>query len=340
MRIALRIFQLVLMMSVLILLSRSSVSLQSSALAPALGGENDRADRPAERLEGRVAVPPADSLFAQSARQVLHRDFANDDISFLLLDVKSGAVLASQWDHPEKPIPLGSLVKPFVALAYGELHQFKYPTHLCRGTKTGCWRPSGHGPVDLTAAIAYSCNSYFRLLTTNMNAAEVAPVAVRLGLESPASGVSGPALAGLDEPGADDHAVRGRSVDYHSAADHGAEPRRVDRQWLISPLNMAHAYLELMRHRGEPGVGLILTGMARSAREGTGAEVDRALYVTALAKTGTAACTHPNHAPGDGFTIALAPANQPQVLLLVRVHGVPGAQAAKIAGQMLRDIEP
>jgi cell division protein FtsI/penicillin-binding protein 2 len=35
----------------------------------------------------------------------------------------------------------------------------------------------------------------------------------------------------------------------------------------------------------------------------------------------------------------MAPSDDPQILLLVRVHGVPGAQAAKIAGQMLRHIE-
>lgn len=104
---------------------------------------------------------------------------------------------------------------------------------------------------------------------------------------------------------------------------------------------MARAYVELIRRRDEPGVRMVLDGMAQSARQGTGAEVDRALpYSDALAKTGTAPCTHARHAPGDGFTIVLAPADQPQILLLVRVHGVPGAQAARTAGQMLRRIEP
>lgn len=285
-----------LMMAGLCALSPSSGPTQSSA--------PDRAD------------DPGTSLFAQSASQVLNRDFPSDDISFLLLDAHTGAVLASRWDHPETPIPLGSLVKPFTAQAYGERHGFKYPTHICRGTMTGCWRPSGHGAVDLTSAIAYSCNSYFRLLTTSMTAAEVSPTAARFGLQSPAPGISGAALAGL--------------------GNHG-----LGNQWLISPLNMARAYVELIRRRDEPGVRMVLDGMAQSARQGTGAEVDRALpYSDALAKTGTAPCTHARHAPGDGFTIVLAPADQPQILLLVRVHGVPGAQAARTAGQMLRRIEP
>jgi len=105
-------------------------------------------------------------------RPVLNRDFPSDEISFLLLDARSGAVLASRWDHPETPIPLGSLLKPFTALAYGELHEFKYPAHICRGTATGCWRPRGTARQS-DFRHCYSCNSYFRVLTASMTAADV-----------------------------------------------------------------------------------------------------------------------------------------------------------------------
>ena len=251
------------------------------------------------------------SLFAQSAGQVLNREFPSDDISFLLHDVHTGALLASRWADPETPIPLGSLVKPFTALAYGERHEFQYPAHICRGTKTGCWRPSGHGVVDLTSAIAYSCNSYFRLLTKNLASMDLSQIVTRFGLQPPPPGTDGPALAGFG----------------------GA--------WRISPFQMAHAYLELIRHQDEPGVRPILSGMAQSARQGTASGVDRALaHSDALAKTGTAPCTHSKHAPGDGFTVVLIPADHPQFLLLVRVHGVPGAEAAKTAGEMLHRLEP
>lgn len=292
-----------------------------AALSPSSG----RTQTPGEiRAYGRaddLAGKSGRSLFAQSASQSLNRDFPSADISFLLLDAQTGVVLASRWDHPETPIPLGSLVKPFIALAYGELHEFKYPVHICRGTTTGCWRPHGHGSVDLTSAIAYSCNSYFRLLTANMTAAEVSPTATRFGLQLPAPGIAGPALAGLGSHDLDAH-------DLH-------------KQWLISPINMARAYVELIRRREQPAVHLVLSGMELSARQGTGAEVSRALpHSRALVKTGTAPCTHARHAPGDGFTIVLAPADQPAILLLVRVHGVPGAQAARTAGQMLSRMEP
>jgi hypothetical protein len=250
------------------------------------------------------------SLFAQSAAQALNHDFPSHDISFLLIDAHSGRVLAYRWDRPDTPIPVGSLLKPFAALAYGEQHNYQYPRHTCHGTSTGCWLPRGHGDVDLTAAIAQSCNSYFRVLTEDLTADDVSPTAARFGLDPPLPETSGLEFAGLGV------------------------------HWRTSPLRLAHAYLELARQRQRPGVNQILDGMQLSARQGTGLEVHRSFPAAdVLVKTGTAACTHSRRAPGDGLAVVLTPADDPQILLMVRVHGVPGAKAAKTAGQMLRRIE-
>ena len=267
--------------------------------------------------------PVKSSLFAQSAAQIMSREFHGcelaaplspescpQNLSFLLLDAQTGAVLASEWKHPEEPIPLGSLSKPFTALAYGERHGFRYPQHICRGTSTGCWLSRGHGHVDLSSAIANSCNSYFRMLTADMKAEDLLPLATSFGFDPPGIDTSSRGLAGLGM------------------------------RWRISPLTMANAYLELTRRRQEPGVRQLIAGMEQSATQGTGAEVDRALkYAHALVKTGTAPCTHSQKAPGDGFAIALVPADEPQILLMVRLHGAPGARAARAAGQMLRRLE-
>jgi cell division protein FtsI/penicillin-binding protein 2 len=262
---------------------------------------------PATDAENGVGKNP---LFAQSAAQILQRDFQSRDVSFLFLDAHTGTVLASHWDNATEPIPLGSLIKPFIALAYGEEHQFRFPTHDCKGKSGGCWLPRGHGEVDIVSAVANSCNSYFRMLTANMSSAEVVPAASSFGLEPPVADLSGTDLIGLGN------------------------------RWLISPLHMARAYLELNRRRDQPGAREVVAGMAQSAREGTGLEVNRALsHSSALVKTGTAACTHRAHAPGDGFVVALVPAEHPEFLLMVRVHGVPGAKAGTTAGRMLSRIE-
>ena len=254
---------------------------------------------------------PQTSLYAQSAAQVLQREFQSREVSYLLLDARTGAMLASHWDNPQQPIPLGSLIKPFIAVAYGEAHEFRYPAHLCTGEAGSCWLPRGHGEIGVTRAIADSCNSYFRLLTSKMNSGDVNPTAAEFGLEIPASVLSGTDLIG------------------------------VGNRWLISPLRMAGAYVELNRRRNQPGAREVVAGMALSASQGTGLEIDRALrnsVGTALAKTGTAACTHAKHSPGDGFVVALVPAERPEILLMVRVHGVPGAKASIVAGQMLSRI--
>src|ERR1700751_4018475 len=69
------------------------------------------------------------SLFAQSAGQALNRDFPDANISFLLLDAHTGHVLASRGEQANIPFPLVSLANPFAALAYGEQHNFYYPSH-------------------------------------------------------------------------------------------------------------------------------------------------------------------------------------------------------------------
>jgi cell division protein FtsI/penicillin-binding protein 2 len=240
----------------------------------------------------------------------LDREFPDKNVSYLLLDANSGALLASRWENDDRPIPLGSLVKPFTALAYAGAHDFRYPSYECRGQASGCWQVHPHGKLDIVSAISVSCNSYFRSLAENVTADQLLPVTHVFSLESPDSNAAGPSLIGL-----------------------------VD-QWRISPLRMARAYLELYRRRDQPGVREILDGMQRSAQSGTGAAVGRALiHSDALVKTGTAPCTHSLQAPADGFVIALAPAQQPEVLLMIRVHGVAGAKAAETAGRMLGRME-
>ena len=64
----------------------------------------------------------------------------------------------------ERLIPVGSLQKPFLARAWAMSHPTApLPTFSCTRT-SGCWRPSGHGLLDMRGAIRESCNSFFKLL--------------------------------------------------------------------------------------------------------------------------------------------------------------------------------
>ena len=253
---------------------------------------------------------PPGALFSQSAVEILRRDYSNSETSYLLLDARSGAVLASHWNNFERPIPLGSLVKPFTAVAYAEAHGFRYPIYECEGKLNGCWQPRPHGKLDITAAVSVSCNAYFRRLAEGVTLEQLTPVALAFGLEFPDADSTNATLLGLGN------------------------------QWRISPMHMAQAYLELYRRKQQPGVSQILDGMRLSALRGTGAAVDRQLkHATALVKTGTAPCTHSPWAPADGFVVALVPEDHPEIFLFIRIHGVAGAKAAETAGRMLRQME-
>jgi hypothetical protein len=240
------------------------------------------------------------SLPEQSAAIVLERSFSDPAISYLLLDAPSGHVICSRWPHAGEPVPVGSLVKPFTALAYGATHNFQFPAVMCKGEESRCWLPQGHGSIELKTAIAHSCNAYFLELAADVPREALDSEARKFSLNSPELG-SGPAtLIGL-----------------------GA-------MWRISPLAIAHAYLELAARSTEPAVGTLLAGMALSAKSGTGRGAGAGAYV----KTGTAQCLDELKHAGDGFAIALYPTSAPRFALLVRVHGVPGAQAASVCGRM------
>lgn len=247
------------------------------------------------------------SLYEQSIARVLESSFSSPAISYLLVDVQTGTVVASRWKERQRPVPLGSVVKPFTALAYAQRHEFRYPEFVCRGVASGCWLPRGHGHIGMAEAIAFSCNAYFRRLAWNMRGEDVSSVVRCLGIGARLEGLPGKALIGLGEG------------------------------WKISPEEVLRAYCQLASQAREPGKAELVRGMALSAQAGTGKAVGRALGgAPTLVKTGTAPCSHDGAAPGDGYVVALYPAELPRLALLVRVHGVPGARAAIVGGEMLR----
>lgn len=230
---------------------------------------------------------------------LLDREFPQAEVCYLLVEARARRVVAARWEAPERAVPAGSLVKPFAALAYAATHGYRYPELECRGEREGCWLPRGHGRLGISGAIAHSCNAYFIKLAAALSVEDVAAVTLRFGLSPPPEG--GEAIAGM----------------------RGA--------WPLAPRALVEAYLELAARRAEPGVRPVLEGLALCARSGTA----QALGGGALAKTGTAWCSHARRGPGDGFALVLAPEETPRLALLVRVHGAPGSKAAEVAGRML-----
>lgn len=247
------------------------------------------------------------SLYEQSVQKAVSQRFKSSDISYLLIDAQTKNVIAFRWPDSGRPVPPGSLLKPFVALAYAQSHDFKYPVFNCRGSIDGCWYPPGHGRMGITQAIEYSCNAYFLKLAQRVSPQTLRVVAEQLGISTTPRAFTPAALIGLGG------------------------------LWRMTPRQLARAYLNLVARADGPGEAPLIRGMALSAEAGTTSAIERALGGrAALAKSGTAPCIHSRHAPGDGYVMVLYPAESPQLLLLVCVHGVPGAKAAATAGQILR----
>ncbi len=219
------------------------------------------------------------------------------DVDYLIVDVRTREVLERHWTDAETPIPVGSLVKPFTALAYGG----EFPEFVCKGAASGCWSTRGHGRLRFPEAMAQSCNAYFLNLARGVNADTLAVVAAKFGI-----------------PGPD--------------ADTAEARIGLGTAWKISPLALARAYGELASRAGEPRVREILDGLRLAAESGTARAIGRGR----MAKTGTAPCVAETRDAGDGFTMVLEPADSPRRALLVRVHGAPGAEAAKSAARILR----
>jgi len=252
----------------------------------------------------------AQGIFSQAATAALERNFPGPETSYLLLDA-SGSVLAERWpSQPAQPaVSPGSLVKPFLAVAYAEQHGGQFPIVRCLGTRSRCWLPAGHGALGIEEAIAQSCNAYFLALANGLDRRQAAQTFTRYGLAGPAADAKDESLVGLGSA------------------------------WKEPPLALARAYLKLATEQPTAVQGKITRGMLASAQRGTARAVDAALGENAaLAKTGTAVCSHTPQGAADGFTLVVYPAAQPRLLLLVRVHGVTGADSAKVAGAMLRSL--
>src|SRR5262249_28115437 len=150
------------------------------------------------------------------------------------IDAHSREVLAQRWTNPETPIPVGSLVKPFTAMAYSG----SFPKLECKGSANRCWRTAPHGTLDFVEALAQSCNAYFLHLAAMVDTPALANTTSSFGTPAPSANTP-EARIGLGNG------------------------------WRISPLALVKAYAELSTRAGDPRIDPILAGLERAAEIGT-----------------------------------------------------------------------
>jgi cell division protein FtsI/penicillin-binding protein 2 len=275
---------------------------------------------PRARMEGARA-----DLYGEAARVMLDRSFPSPRLEYLLFDIRSKRVEAMRWAKADEPIPAGSLLKPFVAIAYADLQRSGkpvFPVVTCHGAVDGCWRARGHGPMTLERALAESCNAYFLTLARAVAGSDdemrtMERIRTRFGLPLPVpsarASIAAPDLIGLTTA------------------------------WRVTPSALASAYAVLLAEPATAVTSRLYDGMRMAAEaHGTAWRVGQHAGGV-LAKTGTAPCIVSAQercaVNGDGLVIVAFPAHEPSQLLLVRERATTGAEAAATAGTMLTVLE-
>lgn len=245
--------------------------------------------------------------------------------AFVVADIVTGEILAAhRLDVAahllERP---GSAVKPFVLMALLESRKIEAGQRLmCRrplrigGVKMDCTHSPSAVELNAEEAIAYSCNSYFAEAATRMSAAELAQALRKAGLDSP-SGLVKEEANGRIEQAADRDMLQ-----LEALGDRGIE---------VTSLELLGAYrkLALQKRSGVSAIDApVFAGLEQSVDYG----MAHAAYVDGMkvaGKTGTA--TSRNTVTTHGFFAGYAPADRPEIAVVVFVEQGHGGDAAAMA---------
>jgi len=251
--------------------------------------------------------------------------------ALVVLDVESGKILAAH-DLRLAAMALarpGSTVKPFVLRALLAARKVDPEQRLiCRrvlrigGVKMDCTHPAAAVNVNASEALAYSCNSYFAEVATRLTAEELVAELKRAGLDTP---------SGLVEQEATGLIAIPRTPEALQLEGLG------DRGIAVTPLELLEAYrrLALERRSGKPeNAKAVFAGLEESVGYGMAHAVN--LNEMKIAgKTGTAASRESNWT--HGFFVGYAPAETPEIAIVVYLAQGRGTDAAAVARTVLAE---
>src|SRR3954470_20806680 len=244
----------------------------------------------------------------------------------VLLDLRSNKIIAAHELSiaAQRLATPGSTVKSFVLLKLLETGKAKLSErYVCpRRVRIGarrldCTHPDLPGPIDPTDALAWSCNAYFASAARRLSPSELADALRRAGLTA-ATGL-GPreALGEVKTAATEDQ------LELQALGEWGL---------MTTPLELLAAYGALARRLDEPNVRSVWEGMEHSVAYGM-ARAAHVENVNIAGKTGTAA--QPNSVATHGWFVGLAPAEKPEVALVIYVERGRGLDAAALAKPIL-----
>src|SRR5882724_12296801 len=245
--------------------------------------------------------------------------------AIVVVDVPTRTVLAAHGmdlasSHLEAP---GSTLKPFLLMALLEAGKLDPKQQLIchRPLKIGpaqldCTHPAEVAQLDAAEAIAYSCNSYVAQIASRLNSAELVELLRRAGFDTPSGPVSQEARGRIATPSSLEE-LQLEALGYRGIA--------------VTPLELLEAYrkLALRKRQNELGVNApVFQGMEDSVAFG----MAHAAFVNGMniaGKTGTSVAR--NTPETHGFFVGYAPAERPQIAVVVFLPQGRGLDAAALA---------
>lgn len=217
----------------------------------------------------------------------------------------------------------GSTMKPLSLLGLmdaGKLtarDEFECPGELVLGGhRLNCSHPRVAVPMNVSRAIAYSCNCAVTHFAQRFAPGELAEFLMRTGLNS----ANGSSVRRVSGPGQQLQALGEENV-------------------LVTPLELLAAYRYLARRAADPKISPVLEGMEGAVEYGT-AQSACLQHVRVAGKTGSIRMGSGFQAAGfqGAWFAGFAPSRSPEVAIVVLVQGRSGgADAAPIARRKLQD---
>jgi penicillin-binding protein 2 len=207
-------------------------------------------------------------------------------------------------------------------------------THDCNG---GCWLWPGHGPVNLRRALAASCNPYFEAVGERLGYDRVQKYAALLGLGTP-SGIN----LDRETAGRVPAFVNPSRVGHVSSHAAGVATSAVQLAVLLSAtvnggtifqpqVAPPHGFVKRERWRlpNATVLGQLAEGFLGAVNEGSAASAFDPDVIVA-GKTGTCA--------GVGWFASYAPADRPEIVVVVFVRPGSGHLASAVAGRIYQNL--
>jgi penicillin-binding protein 2 len=269
-------------------------------------------------MQSAPATPARDAAL----QQAVDRTMAGHAGALVVVEVSSGAILASNnlqlaAHGLERP---GSTVKPFVLMALLESNKVSAEERLiCKRplligrSRMDCTHTAAVTVLNADDAIAYSCNSYFAQVAPRLTETELVEVFRRAGFDSPSGITEGEAGGRVGRP------ANRAELQLEALGDSGIE---------VTPLELLEAYRKLALHVRAGEHGPVFDGLEHSVAYGMAHAVN-VDGMRVAGKTGTASSAR--NPRTHGFFVGYAPAENPEIVVVVFLARGRGMEAAAVA---------